>query len=75
MIIETGLGAWPCDEVEYSTCASSDRGWVRLCISDIIWIKGLKAQVLTGRLLMGKQNLWLSFYVRIRRSDATAFRS
>ena len=28
IIIETGLGAWPCDvdEYEYSTCASSDSG-------------------------------------------------
>ena len=36
-IQKTGPGALPCDEYEYSACASSDRGWVRrFCISDSI---------------------------------------
>jgi hypothetical protein len=47
-IQKTGPGAWPCDENEdeYSTCASTDRVLMRsFCISEIIGVKALKAQV------------------------------
>jgi hypothetical protein len=47
-IQKTGPGALPCDEYEYeySTCASSDKVWMRrFCISEIIGVKALKAQV------------------------------
>jgi hypothetical protein len=47
-IQKIGPGAWLWDEYEYeySTCPSNDSGLTRrFCISDIIWVKGLKAQV------------------------------
>jgi hypothetical protein len=69
-----GLGAWPCDEDEYSTCASNDRGF---CISDIIWVKGLKAQVYRGASLWASKIFEPFFYtvpsVNLRASGANEY--